>query len=92
MKKYEIVKQLAGGDHDIFVGRLCATAVDGDGKALLGGGLLPRGDEACQKVPSGDWMLSSAGGVIGELPAGFVERIFVGSPAGRLEVRQRVSR
>jgi len=31
----EVVDVLAGGDHDIFVGRLCATAIDDEGKALV---------------------------------------------------------
>jgi flavin reductase (DIM6/NTAB) family NADH-FMN oxidoreductase RutF len=31
----EVVDVFAGGDHDIFVGRVCSSSVDGDGRPLV---------------------------------------------------------
>ncbi|MCA8977081.1 MAG: glycosyltransferase family 39 protein [Planctomycetes bacterium] len=63
-----------------------------DGKLLLGAGLLPKGDEFCRSQPTAKWLLSTEGGVIGDGPEGYAERLWLTSPVGLFKLHERLPR
>ena len=63
-----------------------------DSKLLLGAALSPKGDEFCRAVPTTRWLLSTRGGVHGEFPPGYVDRLWLTSADYVFALHERAPR